>query len=45
MPSCWTTDETLLADPRSRRQPQGVHGPSRFYEDRFEWTDGAWAGT
>jgi maltooligosyltrehalose trehalohydrolase len=37
-------DPTLLPDPRSRRQPGGVHGPSRFYPDRFEWTDWAWAG-
>jgi maltooligosyltrehalose trehalohydrolase len=32
-------------DPRSRRQPQGVHGPSRL--DRaagFGWSDQAWRG-
>jgi maltooligosyltrehalose trehalohydrolase len=34
----------LLPDPRSRRQPEGVHGPSRFYVDDFAWTDQAWAG-
>jgi maltooligosyltrehalose trehalohydrolase len=37
-------DETLLTDPRSRRQPFGVHGPSRFYETTFDWTDMAWPG-
>jgi maltooligosyltrehalose trehalohydrolase len=37
-------DPTPLADPRSRRQPEGVHGPSRFYADRFEWSDRAWPG-
>jgi maltooligosyltrehalose trehalohydrolase len=32
------------ADPASRCQPQGVHGPSRVVEPAFEWTDGAWRG-
>jgi maltooligosyltrehalose trehalohydrolase len=36
--------EELLPDPRSRRQPEGVHGPSRFYADDFDWSDHAWAG-
>jgi maltooligosyltrehalose trehalohydrolase len=37
---------TPLPDPRSRWQPQGVHGPSRVYEHgRFAWTDEAWRGT
>ncbi|HUX69522.1 MAG TPA: malto-oligosyltrehalose trehalohydrolase [Cellulomonadaceae bacterium] len=32
-------------DPRSRWQPQGVHGPSRALDvDRFAWTDGGWSG-
>ena len=36
---------TALPDPRSRWQPQGVHGPSRIYDDnRFAWTDDAWRG-
>jgi maltooligosyltrehalose trehalohydrolase len=36
---------TSLPDPRSRWQPQGVHGPSRVYDDdRFAWTDGTWRG-
>lgn len=30
-------------DPRSRWQPQGVEGPSRWLEpDHFVWTDAAW---
>ncbi|MBE1533737.1 malto-oligosyltrehalose trehalohydrolase [Actinomadura algeriensis] len=38
------SDETL-PDPRSRRQPNGVHGPSRVYDhDRFAWTDAGWRG-
>ncbi|MFB9835509.1 malto-oligosyltrehalose trehalohydrolase [Actinoallomurus acaciae] len=32
-------------DPRSRWQPDGVHGLSRAYDDdAFAWTDGAWRG-
>ncbi len=38
-------DQTPLPDPRSRWQPQGVHGPSRVYDDsRFRWTDDGWRG-
>jgi maltooligosyltrehalose trehalohydrolase len=37
-------DEQLLPDPRSCRQPEGVHGPSRFYADDFAWTDTDWQG-
>ncbi len=34
-----------LPDPRSRWQPDGVHGPSRYYDDlTFGWTDAAWSG-
>ncbi len=34
-----------LADPRSRWQPGGVHGPSRVYDDgAFRWTDRDWTG-
>jgi maltooligosyltrehalose trehalohydrolase len=34
-----------LPDPRSRRQPEGVHGPSRVYDDTaFSWTDDGWRG-
>ena len=34
-----------LPDPRSRRQPTGVHGPSRSYDDaEFEWHDADWPG-
>ncbi|WP_199916499.1 malto-oligosyltrehalose trehalohydrolase [Miniimonas sp. S16] len=32
-------------DPRSPRQPAGVHGPSRTFDAHaFAWTDAAWAG-
>jgi maltooligosyltrehalose trehalohydrolase len=32
-------------DPASRRQPEGVHGPSELVDLRnFEWTDGNWKG-
>lgn len=32
-------------DPRSAWQPEGVHGPSRaFDESAFEWSDSGWAG-
>ncbi|MDQ1690611.1 MAG: maltooligosyltrehalose trehalohydrolase [Pseudonocardiales bacterium] len=37
-------EDTVLPDPRSRRQPDGVHGPSRFYADDFSWSDSSWAG-
>ncbi|HEY3505546.1 MAG TPA: malto-oligosyltrehalose trehalohydrolase [Actinocatenispora sp.] len=38
-------DDEPLPDPRSRRQPAGVHGPSRVYEqDAFAWTDRDWTG-
>ena len=38
-------DPTPLPDPRSRWQPAGVHGPSRWYDhDRFAWTDAGWRG-
>ncbi len=33
-----------LPDPRSRRQPDGVHGLSAVDEERFEWTDDEWPG-
>ena len=33
-----------LPDPRSRRQPQGVHGPSRLVAPWTGWTDAAWTG-
>ncbi|MGH4017344.1 MAG: malto-oligosyltrehalose trehalohydrolase, partial [Pseudonocardiaceae bacterium] len=38
-------DETPLPDPRSRWQPNGVHGASRVYDHgAFEWTDHGWTG-
>jgi maltooligosyltrehalose trehalohydrolase len=36
--------DQLLPDPRSRRQPGGVHQPSRFYADDYKWSDAAWQG-
>ena len=37
--------DTVLPDPRSRRQPDGVHGWSRTYDpDAFTWTDQKWNG-
>jgi maltooligosyltrehalose trehalohydrolase len=37
-------DSQVLPDPRSRRQPYGVHQPSQFYADDFAWTDANWPG-
>jgi len=34
----------VLPDPRSRWQPNGVHQPSRVYNDNYQWNDSAWAG-
>lgn len=37
--------EGPFPDPRSPRQPHGVHGASRAFDARaFAWTDGAWRG-
>lgn len=39
-------DAAHLADPASRSQPYGVHGPSRVIDHTlFEWTDHEWKGT
>ena len=38
-------DETPRPDPRSRRQPTGVHERSRTFDpSAFEWTDETWTG-
>ncbi|MFP7759981.1 malto-oligosyltrehalose trehalohydrolase [Marisediminicola sp. LYQ85] len=38
-------DETVLPDPRSRRQPDGVHALSRVDDPgAFAWTDSDWTG-
>jgi maltooligosyltrehalose trehalohydrolase len=38
-------DDTPRPDPRSRRQPRGVHERSRTYDPgSFSWTDQAWTG-
>ncbi|WP_460462241.1 malto-oligosyltrehalose trehalohydrolase [Arthrobacter pigmenti] len=37
--------EKPLPDPRSRRQPHGVHQPSRTFDaDAHPWNDGDWTG-
>jgi maltooligosyltrehalose trehalohydrolase len=37
--------DTPLPDPRSKWQPEGVHGPSRVYDhSAFPWSDSAWTG-
>ncbi|MCW2757648.1 MAG: treZ [Nocardioidaceae bacterium] len=37
--------DTALPDPRSRRQPHGVHERSRTWDaDVFAWTDATWTG-
>jgi maltooligosyltrehalose trehalohydrolase len=36
-------DETWVPDPASRRNPEGVHGPSEVVDPEvFEWTDTDW---
>jgi maltooligosyltrehalose trehalohydrolase len=35
-------DGDALPDPRSRSQPNGVHGPSAVDEAAFAWTDDGW---
>ena len=38
-------DQEVRPDPRSQRQPQGVHERSRTVDTAgFVWTDGAWTG-
>ncbi|MBG0740039.1 malto-oligosyltrehalose trehalohydrolase [Paeniglutamicibacter antarcticus] len=38
-------EATALPDPRSRRQPHGVHGQSRTFDaSSYQWGDGAWTG-
>jgi maltooligosyltrehalose trehalohydrolase len=38
-------DPTPLPDPRSRRQPEGVHSLSRTFDPgNHRWTDGQWTG-
>jgi len=39
-------DQTPYPDPRSVRQPSGVHGPSRLYDhSAFKWHDQLWRGS
>jgi maltooligosyltrehalose trehalohydrolase len=38
-------DDAVRPDPRSRFQPEGVHGPSEIVDpERFAWTDESWTG-
>ncbi|SOX53643.1 malto-oligosyltrehalose trehalohydrolase [Mycobacterium ahvazicum] len=37
-------DTKVLPDPRSPRQPDGVHERSQLWEPGHTWTDGDWAG-
>jgi maltooligosyltrehalose trehalohydrolase len=38
-------DGPVRPDPASRRQPDGVHGPSEIYDPaRFRWSDQGWSG-
>jgi maltooligosyltrehalose trehalohydrolase len=38
-------DETALPDPRSRRQPDGVHAASAVFDPAdYEWNDSSWTG-
>jgi maltooligosyltrehalose trehalohydrolase len=37
--------DKVLADPRSRRQPHGVHGRSRTFDPTaYDWQDDSWTG-
>lgn len=36
-------DDALLADPASRFQPEGVHGPSQIVDSQFPWQHEAWS--
>jgi maltooligosyltrehalose trehalohydrolase len=37
--------DELVPDPASRWQPEGVHGPSRVYDQSaYDWHDDAWTG-
>ncbi len=38
-------DGRLLPDPATRRQPEGVHGPSQVFDPgRYAWRNGSWKG-
>lgn len=36
--------EKERADPASRRQPEGVHGPSALVSSQYPWSDAGWTG-
>jgi maltooligosyltrehalose trehalohydrolase len=37
-------DEAVIPDPRTRSQPDGVHGLSEVVDTAFAWTDEHWTG-
>ncbi len=37
-------DPKVLPDPRSERQPDGVHDHSQLWRPTAQWTDGGWTG-
>jgi maltooligosyltrehalose trehalohydrolase len=37
-------DPKVLPDPRSARQPEGVHGRSQLWQPAAQWTDDRWTG-
>lgn len=37
-------DGKEFPDPASRRQPEGVHGPSAVVDPSFDWDDASWIG-
>ncbi|HEX6547728.1 MAG TPA: malto-oligosyltrehalose trehalohydrolase [Candidatus Dormibacteraeota bacterium] len=39
----YRVDGDRLPDPRSRFQPQGVHGPSALVDQGFAWSDAGWS--
>ena len=41
----YVVDGAVYPDPASRRQPDGVHGPSEIVDPRaYNWSDGDWPG-
>lgn len=40
----WVDNQGPFPDPRSRWQPNGAHGLSRYFAKPFSWTDQQWRG-
>lgn len=41
----YVVDGSAYPDPASRRQPEGVHGPSEVVDpEAYDWSDGGWRG-